>query len=283
MEQDKKLSSNRNLYRASHTFKIFMVGFILCIAFLRLVFNKLYPNIEIIPDSVLLGIILVIMIYLWIQSAREHAYVLALNRNLETAYEHLKAAELDTISALIKTVEARDPYTCGHSERVTAVAVEIGKALQIDPDVLDLINRSGPLHDIGKIAISDAVLHKKEKLTDEDWAIIKEHPKKGAEILKSLKFLSRETQVILHHHERLDGKGYPHGLKDNEIPLEDRIISVADTFDAMNSARPYREKLTKEYIVEELKRVRGSQLFPPAVDALLTILEKKPDLWAITK
>lgn len=270
---------NIHLHTVSYNFKVFMVWFIFLIVGLKLIFLHYYPSVEILPDKALLASILIIMLYLWVQAMQDRANLVNFNKDLMTAYEQLKQAEIDTISALIKTVEARDPYTCGHSERVTKIAVEIAKAMNVDPDVQERIGKSARLHDIGKIGINDAILLKKEKLTDEEWARLREHPQKGAEILKSLKFLQNEMRIILHHHERLDGKGYPEGLKKEEIPLEAQIISVADTFDAMNTVRPYRQALSREYIIEELKRVGGTQLSPKVVEIFLDLLDKKQELW----
>ena len=120
---------------------------------------------------------------------------------------------------------------------------------------------------------------KKEKLTDEEWNVIKSHPDKGEEILKSLKFLSIERDIILSHHERYDGKGYPRGIKGSQIRLEALILALADAFDAMNSARSYRQPLSREAIVSELERSRDTQHSAKILDAFLGLLKKRPDLW----
>jgi len=142
-----------------------------------------------------------------------------------------------------------------------------------------ILERAGILHDIGKIGISDAVLQKKENLTDEDWKVIKSHPGKAEEILKPLKFLIPERAIILSHHERYDGKGYPAGVKSDEISPSALVLAVADAFDAMNSARAYRQPLSKEIIISELKRSSGTQHAPETVNALFRLLERRPEFW----
>ena len=125
----------------------------------------------------------------------------------------------------------------------------------------------------------DEILKKPDKLNDEEWKIMKRHPQGSIDILEPLEFLSQEKEIILHHHERYDGGGYPSGLKGEDIPLGARIMAVADTFDAMNSERPYRKSLPEEVIISELKRVSGSQLDSAIVSIFLNLLKKKPDLW----
>ena len=142
-----------------------------------------------------------------------------------------------------------------------------------------IIERAGILHDIGKLGITDDILKKPGKLNDEEWEIMKRHSQKSVEILKPLEFLFREKEIILHHHERYDGRGYPDGIKGEQIPLGARIMAVADTFDAMNSERPYRKSLPKDAIISELKRVSGSQLDSSVVTTFLNLLEKNPNLW----
>ncbi len=134
------------------------------------------------------------------------------------------------------------------------------------------IRYAGYLHDIGKIGISDAILNKDGRLTDEEWQIIRKHPGMALEILNPLKFLPEEKVIIKHHHERYDGKGYPDGLSGEDIPLGARIMSVADSFDAMNSKRPYRNALSKEKIISELKFSRGTQLDSSIVNVFLEML-----------
>jgi len=270
---------NYHLSSASHHFKVFMVIFLFLLTIFKLILVYYYPTTEIVSDKVLMGVIVAVVVYLWIQALRDRYQLLALHHNLLDAYEQLKQAQIETVSALIKTVEARDPYTSGHSERVTKIAVAIAQSIGLDRETIETINRAGKLHDVGKIGISDSILLKKEQLTDAEWKLIRQHPRKGAEILKTINFLLKETDIILHHHERPDGTGYPEGLTEPSIPLEARIIAVADTFDAMNTKRPYRSPMSREEIVQELKKVSGTQLSPRIVEAFLKLLEKNPRLW----
>ncbi len=144
------------------------------------------------------------------------------------------------VRSLISTLDARDPYTCGHSDRVALIARCIGERLQLGEKPCEQLYLSGLLHDLGKIGVPDEVLHKPGKLTDEEFQIIKKHPRIGYEILKHLPQLQHVLPGVLHHHESLDGSGYPDGLRGNAIPLFARILAVADSYDAMTSARPYR-------------------------------------------
>ena len=158
-------------------------------------------------------------------------------------------------------------------------AFAIAKEMGFSEERQKVIKRAGMLHDLGKIGIIDSILKKPDKLNDEEWEVMKSHPKRALEILEPLKFLSVEKGIIVHHHERLDGKGYPDGIKGGEIPLGARIMAVADTFDAMNSHRAYREPVPRDIIISELKKVSGSQLDPAIVEVFLQLLEKEPRLW----
>ena len=129
-------------------------------------------------------------------------------------------------------------------------------------------------------SVSDSILNKPSSLSDGEWIVIKRHPQVGVEILEPLGYLQEEKKIIYHHHERYDGKGYPDGLKGENIPLGSRIIAVADTFDAMNSERPYRKRLPEEYILSELKKASGNQLDPNITSVFLSLLKQKPSLWA---
>lgn len=267
----------------SHNFKIAMVMLIFFLAIFRLadilylpVFNR---DIDLIPDAVPLGVVVFIIIYLWIQEIVDYNRLLKLNKNLEAAHEELKQAEIDTIASLIKAEEEKDLYTYGHSERVTILSHAIADEMNLGDEFIGSLSRAGVLHDIGKIGISDAILLKKEKLLDSEWDVIKRHPQKGIEILKPLKFLAAESNIILHHHERHDGSGYPSGLKKDEIPLGARILAVADAFDAMNSERAYRKPLSREAIISELNKSRSTQHSPEIIDSLLKVLEINPLLW----
>lgn len=267
-------------YRSvSYGFKITVVILLFVLTAIRLLLVTYLPSSEIIPDKFFLFIILAILFYLWAQELIDFHKLVKMNKDLRTAHEQLKDAEIDTIAALIKTEEAKDLYTRGHSERVTKIALAIAQELGLGYETKDVISRAGILHDIGKIGISDAILNKKEKLTDEEWQVIKKHPENAIAILEPLKFLLSEKDVILEHHERYDGRGYPKGLKGEEIRLEAQIIAVADTFDAMNSRRAYRESLARDVIISELQKSRGTQHSPRAIDIFLSMLEKNFQLW----
>ncbi|MBN2096878.1 MAG: HD-GYP domain-containing protein [Candidatus Omnitrophica bacterium] len=263
----------------SNTFKLWLVSIIFFLTFFHLYSLYRYPQINIVSNEILLGTVLVLVGYLWIQELRDRQRLEIINWTLVKAQEQLERAEIDTITTLILTEEAKDPYVRGHSKRVTKCAVEIAKELGLSEEEQKTIERAGILHDIGKIGISDNILGKPDKLNEEEWKVLKKHPRRAAEILEPLKFLAEEKEMICHHHERYDGQGYPDGLKDDEIPLGARIIAVADTFDAMNSERPYRKPLPEDVIIAELKNVSGSQLDPQIVITFLALLKNKPSLW----
>ncbi len=263
----------------SHSFKITMVILLFVLTSIRLGMVSYFPESEIISDKVLLFVILFIVAYLWMQELKDYHNLRILNKNLEEAHEHLKQAEIDTISSLIQTEEEKDHYTHGHSERVTRIAVAIAGEMGLGKEEKRIVERSGMLHDIGKIGIGDAILGKPGKLTEDEWNIIKEHPGKADKILEPLKFLLIEREIILSHHERYDGKGYPRGLKGNEIRREALILAVSDAFDAMNSQRSYRAPLSKDAIIAELTKGRGTQHSPEVVDAIFRLLEKNVNFW----
>ena len=171
------------------------------------------------------------------------------------------------ITSLIEALEARDPYTRGHSEAVARIIAQIGKQMNADTETIDSMIIAGRLHDIGKIGVPDAILLKPGKLTDEEFSIIKKHPVIGASILGAIHSIQPLLPVILHHHERFDGKGYPDGLKGGEIMLWARITAVADTYHALTSDRPYRKGMSHEEAMRIIESVRGSQLCPDCVDA----------------
>jgi len=199
-----------------------------------------------------------------------------------TMIHSVKAAEAETLSAYLGTIralalalDARDPYTAGHSERVSAVSLAIGRCLSLDEAQLEVLRLGALLHDIGKIGISDHVLMKPGPLTDAEYEIIKQHPGVGARILRSVPFLEPHIPIVELHHERPDGKGYPHGLRGTEIPLVASIVHVADAFDAMTSARAYRPARPMSEGLRELWRCAGSQFDAEVVQALVRAL---PDI-----
>ena len=190
-------------------------------------------------------------------------------------HENVHLNYYNTINTLSLALEARDPYTRGHAERVTNYAIGIAKVLKLSKEDIHILKYSGKIHDIGKIAVSDLILLKPGKLTPSEKAQVELHSIKGVEIISNLKFLEPGIPIIKHHHERYDGMGYPDGLREEEIPIGARILAVADAFDAMTSERPYRSALTFEEAVEDLKQNSGRQFDPYIVDAFLRILTQR--------
>jgi len=178
-----------------------------------------------------------------------------------------------TLDALLSLLEARDTETEGHSERVTAFTIVLASILGIDSACYPAIERGALLHDVGKVGIPDAILHKPGPLTPEEWQEMKKHPLIGYEMVSRIEFLRDSTPIILSHHEHYNGKGYPHGLKGDRIPLEARIFAVADALDTITSNRPYRHARSLAEAISEIKRCRGEQFDPKVVDAFLSIPE----------
>lgn len=178
------------------------------------------------------------------------------------------------VEAIVVVLDVRDPYTFEHSWRVSALSELIVSKMNISEEWEETIHIAAHLHDIGKIGIPDHILQKTGKLNESEYAQIKEHPEKGYRIVNSIENLERIALYVLHHHERWDGKGYPYGLKGKEIPFGARIIAVADTFDAITSSRPYREKRDIHSAFEEIRRSSGSQLCPEVCDVFLSLKDE---------
>ena len=184
-------------------------------------------------------------------------------------YQDLEETYISTVKSLAAAIDAKDPYTRGHSERVTRFSMVIAKELGMDEKMQKNVQLCALLHDVGKIGVPISVLRKKDKLTDEDWKHIRRHPVLGAEIISPIGKLEELIPNIRHHHERYDGRGYPDKLKGEEIPLIGRILAVADTFDALTSERPYRNGLSDKAALEEIEVCKGTQLDPACVEAFL--------------
>jgi putative nucleotidyltransferase with HDIG domain len=175
------------------------------------------------------------------------------------------------LSTLSRAIEARDPYTRGHSTRVTDLAEAVARQLGWGDDRIASLRIGGPLHDIGKLAVSDEVLCKKGRLDDCELAQIREHPKIGAKLLFRIAALREAIPYVLFHHERWDGTGYPSGKAGEEIPVEARVLAIADAFDAMTSDRPYRRALTREQALAEVERCAGTQFDPGIARVFLKV------------
>ena len=198
-----------------------------------------------------------------------------INNELLKSKEQLEKAYLESIETLRYTVEAKDNYTRGHSDRVSQYSVLIGLNLGLSPFDLKTLKIGGLFHDIGKIGISDTILLKNGKLTDEEYNEIKKHPIIGKNILSNAEIFKDIIPIVLYHHERYDGKGYPYGLSDKDIPLLARIVSVADAFDAMTSKRSYRNELSLDFVKEEIKSKIGTQFDPIVATTFLDILNNE--------
>jgi putative nucleotidyltransferase with HDIG domain len=180
----------------------------------------------------------------------------------------------DTVKSFARTLDAKDKYASGHSERVTRYALIIARCLKLDRKDIDLLAQAGLLHDIGKIGVSERLLNKKEKLELDEYEETKLHPVIGRDILSTIEEFRDISEIVYHHHEWFNGKGYPDGISGNAIPLLSRIIAVADAFDAMTSNRTYREPIGKEGALEELSRNAGTQFDPAVVEALLADIQQ---------
>ena len=191
-----------------------------------------------------------------------------LHRTVLNAYK-------STIKALAATIDAKDPHTRGHSQRVTEYALMGAAALSLPPEELEVLEYAGILHDMGKIGIAESILTNPGPLAPEEWEIMRRHPRIGANILEEIPFLEKARRLVLHHHERYDGNGYPDGLKREDIPLGARLLAVADAYEAMTSPRPYRERpLTHKEALEELERNMGTQFDPEVATVFVDVVKK---------
>jgi putative nucleotidyltransferase with HDIG domain len=188
---------------------------------------------------------------------------------LQQAYRILKKAHLDSVKVLAEAIDAKDPYTRGHSDRVTRMTLKIAFQFGFAEDRLESLEYGALLHDIGKIGIKDEVLQKPGVLNPEEYQYIQEHPLIGVKIVEGLDFFKDKIPMIRHHHEHFDGSGYPDGLLGEAIPLEARIIAVPDAFDAMTSARPHRGMMPLQDVLMELEKCKGTQFDPEVLEIFL--------------
>ncbi len=200
------------------------------------------------------------------RQVREQTSELAEKNRLLQEYSHnLEVTTLDTMLTLQTALEEKDIYTAGHTARVSHYAVDIAQAMGLPPFEVEVLERACQVHDIGKLVIDISYISKPGPLSDEEWAMMRKHPIIGENIIKPLSFMSRELFIVRHHHERFDGKGYPDGLGGDELDIATRIITVADSYDAMTSKRSYRESMSVEQALVEMNRCAGSQFDPEVV------------------
>ena len=195
----------------------------------------------------------------------------SLTRSLLKRVEALETLNRETIFAFVRAIDARDPYTARHSEKVAAYAVQLAQALGLKPPECERIRLAGLLHDVGKLALERSVLHKTGPLSQDEWRQVREHPGLSAHIIGGVAHFAPFLPGARHHHERYDGRGYPDGLSGTEIPLDARVLAVADAYDAMTSDRSYRGALPHADAIERLEAGAGSQFDPICVEAFATL------------
>ena len=216
---------------------------------------------------------LLLLIESGLRSVDQMKTIKKINEELKEKNEELEKAYLESVETLRYTVEAKDSYTRGHSDRVSEFSVLLGKHLGLSEDDLRILRIGGLFHDIGKIGVPDSVLLKDGKLTDDEYSEIKNHPSIGKQILSNATIFKDMIPIVYHHHERYDGAGYPKGLKGEEIPYLARITAVADTFDAMTSNRSYRNALPLEVVRSEIEKCSGTQFDPNIAKVFLDIID----------
>jgi len=201
-----------------------------------------------------------------------HRQSLRYAADLRKTYLRLEGAFLHSLLALANALEARDPYTRGHSERVAAWSRRLALAAGLPGAAAEVVAQAGLLHDLGKIGVPEVLLRKPGPLTDAEWQVMRQHPLTGARILAPLEFFLEGAVIVRHHHERRDGTGYPDGLRDAEIPLGARIVAIADVYDALRSERPYRGSFSHDEVVRRLRRDAGRTLDPDLMTLFLDVV-----------
>ena len=197
------------------------------------------------------------------------------NIELKKLFDEMQYGYLQTVMSLANSIEAMDAYTRGHCQRVMEISCEVARVLGLTKEEIEDLRYAAILHDIGKIGVSTNILNKNGSLNEEEFKEIKKHPEIAYNILKDIKFLNKALDGILQHHERYDGRGYPNGLRGNEICIFGRIMCVADAFDAMTSDRPYRKGMQVEAAMKELERCKGTQFDPDIVDMFLFLMDSE--------
>lgn len=220
---------------------------------------------------------LLLLIESGIKAISQMQEIKEINAKLKSTYEELEKAYLESIETLRYTVEAKDTYTRGHSDRVSEYSYLIGKYLNLPEEDLKRLKLGGLFHDIGKIGVPDSILLKTERLTDDEYSEIKNHPAIGAHILSNATMFQDIIPIVKHHHERYDGKGYPGKLQGENIPYLARITAIADTYDAMTSKRAYRDPLSIDIVKAEFEKNSGTQFDPKLVPVFLDILNNHYD------
>jgi diguanylate cyclase (GGDEF)-like protein/putative nucleotidyltransferase with HDIG domain len=195
-----------------------------------------------------------------------------LKSQFETLSKQVKETYLQSTNALLRAIDARDHYTLLHSQQVADYSVQIARQLNLPEALVTVIKNAGLLHDIGKIGLEEKILVKTDPLTYEEFQLLKRHPIIGVNILKDIRFLEQELPFILHHHERFDGSGYPHGLKERSIPLGAKILAVADSYAAMTTDREFQKKKTQQEAIAELTSQKSKQFDPDMVDIFISVL-----------
>ncbi len=214
------------------------------------------------------GIIGVLLLIIPLMVAR-HTFIM---------YMDMRNQYTSTIKALTKAIDAKDHYTHGHSERVAKYAVLIGQEMHLPEDFLEKLEYLALMHDIGKIGIPEQILNKPSRLSDDEFNMVREHAAVGAEIIENIKYIGEHADIVRHHHERVDGKGYPDGLTGEKISLGAKIVCVADAFDAMTTERVYRRPMTKEEAARELVRCANTQFCEEVVNAFIRVLRRRGEI-----
>ncbi len=201
-------------------------------------------------------------------------YEKKLNKNLEQDNIHLRKALEQTITILVNIAEMKDPYTVGHQKRVSQLATAIAKKMNLPEEKVEFVRIASLIHDIGKVSVPSEILNKPSKLTDSEYALIKTHPAVSYKYIKDIDFPRKVADIILQHHEKMNGTGYPNGLRNREILLEAKIVSVADVVESMDHKRPYRPALGIDKALEEISKNKGKLYDPAVVETCIKLIKE---------